>query len=494
MAHHSPRPSLDGSHNHASTPFFHTLTQRLRKSSNASSYASDPSSPLSPTDPTSRTEATRAARRMVLSMVRDDWEWPPDPSPTPTANNNNNGGGRSPIPHREPLTYRLREEAQSDLEIEDYASKRRAAKSDPYKFESPEAVGTVIAERRRKRRKMQEEEMSWNEGLKTWHERRDAWTGALQQKPNSNKPTERRPSSTTKRPSYKSRLSQVFTGHKGDQAQPNSTDGGSTSWPVSPASPTPECSSVDSVEEPTSATRTTTNTTAEPLSPSSTSQPPSSPSSSTSTEPGPWIPIYPPILPQDNIIRERIKPSAYPTIYSKIVVQGLTPNVPIPLCHMIPALVEGWKSEGNWPPQPSATLAQDAKKGRKSSAFAKWRRENSTEDHQHNNNSPDSPSHHHHHHFFHTGSSPVGGGGGGTGAVAAAVVSGGPKDLANAQHEDGGGRGHRVRRSIGMMRRMGSLLAGSMSSDGLDELGIEFREKDEEEMGRNVALNKGLVH
>ncbi|OAP54670.1 hypothetical protein AYL99_11118 [Fonsecaea erecta] len=470
MAHHSPRPSLD-SHTHGSTPFFHTLTQRLRKSSNASSYGADPSSP---TDPTSRTEATRTARRMVLSMVRDDWEWPPPPSSSPTTSPPVGNGGRSPIPHREPITYRLREEAHSDLEMDDFAAKRRA-KSDPYKFESPEAVGTVMAERRRKRRKMQEEEMSWNEGLRIWVERRDAWTGALQQKPHSTRPTERRPSSTTKRHSYKSRLSQVFTGHKGDQ--PNSTDGGSTSWPVSPASPTPECSSGDSVEA-TSATRISTNTTAEPLSPSSSSQPPSSPSaSSPSTEPGPWIPIYPPILPQDNIIRERIKPSAYPTIYSKIVVQGLTPNVPIPLCHMIPALVEGWKSEGNWPPQPSATLAQDVKKGRKSSTFAKWRREQS-EDQQ---NGPDSS----HHHFLHHGHR------GGGGEVAAAVISG-PKDFSNAHEE--GARGHRVRRSIGMMRRVGSLLGGSMSSDGLDELGIEFRDQDEEEMGRNVELNKGLAH
>ena len=44
-----------------------------------------------------------------------------------------------------------------------------------------------------------------------------------------------------------------------------------------------------------------------------------------------------------------------------------------------------------------------------------------------------------------------------------------------------------------MMRKVGSFLGGAMSStDGLDELGIEFREKDEGEMGRNVALNKGV--
>ena len=55
-------------------------------------------------------------------------------------------------------------------------------------------------------------------------------------------------------------------------------------------------------------------------------------------------------------------------------------------------------------------------------------------------------------------------------------------------------RGGSLRRRIGMMRRMGSLLGGATSStDGLDELGIEFTEKNESEMDRNVALNRGLA-
>ncbi|KAJ9614517.1 hypothetical protein H2200_002654 [Cladophialophora chaetospira] len=454
MSQSSPRPSVDDS-SHGAAPFLHNLTQRLRKGSSVSSQDSAPPTSMT-VDPMSKTEASRAARRMILQLVRDDWDWPTVPARSPS------GTDTPSVPHRDPISFRLREEAQSDLEAEDHPHKRRS-KSDPYKFESPDAVADVIAERKRKRRKMVQEELTWNEGLQTWQARRDAWTGALQHMPVINRPTERRPSSTTKRPSYRSRLSQVFVrdkaleattrprSHTHSHSQSISTDGGS-SFPASPTSPTPECSSIDSMEpaSPGMTTRTTTNTTVEaksPLTPSSTVVPVSS---SSSADVGPWLPIYPPILPRDDIIRDRIKPSMYPTIYSKIVVQGLSPNVPIPLCHMIPALVDGWKNEGNWPPQPSAPLAADIKKGRKSSTFAKWRKEHTDKQ-------------------------------SGRELVAAAQ----PVD------DDTRRRGS-IRKSIGMMRKMGSFLGGAMSStDGLDELGIEFSEKDQAEMDRNVALNQG---
>jgi len=39
----------------------------------------------------------------------------------------------------------------------------------------------------------------------------------------------------------------------------------------------------------------------------------------------------------------------------------------------------------------------------------------------------------------------------------------------------------------------GAAGGGAGMGDGLDELGIEFREQDEAEMEKNVTLNKGLV-
>jgi len=43
----------------------------------------------------------------------------------------------------------------------------------------------------------------------------------------------------------------------------------------------------------------------------------------------------------------------YPSIYAKVVNQGLVPAVPINLSDVIPALVQGWQNDGEWPPKPS---------------------------------------------------------------------------------------------------------------------------------------------
>lgn len=396
---HSPRPSADFGHQPTS-PFLHNLTSRLRKGSNASSHSNGENS-SEPQDPITKTESTRSARRAVLSQVRNDWQYPP------VATND------SGSPQRAPTGYRIREESYSDLEAEEVFA-RRHTKNDPYKFENPDSIGTHIAERKRKRRRLLEEELKWNEGLRTWSERRDAWTGAVKQKPRNHPPQSSRSNEKDHR-YHKSRLSQSITHERNASG---STDG---SWPLSPSSPgAGESSSIDSMTE-------SPLTTADPNNPF--------------TQEGPWLPIYPPLIPEEDSARLRIKPSAYTAIYSKIVVQSLSPNVPIPLTHMIPALVEGWKAEGNWPPPPSALPPQDIKKGRKSSTFLRWRKEHQTE------------------------------------MKGADAVT---------YNEDGKSR---VRRSIGMMKKV----LGAGHGDGLEELGIEFREQDAAEMDKNVTLNKALV-
>lgn len=84
---------------------------------------------------------------------------------------------------------------------------------------------------------------------------------------------------------------------------------------------------------------------------------------------------------------------------------------------------------------------QDVKKGRRSSAFLRWRKEHQAEM---------------------------------KGAEAVTL------------NEDGKSR---VRRSIGIMKKV----LGAGHSDGLEELGIEFREQDAADIEKNVTLNKGLV-
>ncbi|EXJ81560.1 hypothetical protein A1O1_07624 [Capronia coronata CBS 617.96] len=442
MNHSSPsRMSIDSPHTqtqtHSSSPFLHNLTQRLRKGSNASSHSGEhPASPqpLPPHDPITKTESSRAARRMLFSMVRDDWDYP-----STTVRNNDTGP-----PAREPVGYRLRDEWQSDIEAEEMLLRRGVrSRTDPYRFENPDDVGTFVAERLRKRRRLLEDEMQWNEGLRTWAQRRDAWTGAVRHKPimedqvSSNSKANTNPglnarwpssSSSTKRPSHKSRLSHTIRpSHERDTSHSaNNSPALSPQTPTSVAnsnmsSSASESSSVESNVD----SKNDAAAASEPAS-------------------GPWLPIFPPILSQEDVLRDRIKPQAYATIYSKVVVQSMTPNVPIPLKHMIPALVEGWKSEGNWPPQAATLAAQDLKKGRQSSTFSKWRRE---------------------HHFD----------------------SKAADHTAGVVNEDGKSR---VRRSISMMRKV---LGGVHSDDGLGELGIEFCEQDEEEMRKNITLNQGLL-
>jgi len=399
-AHRRSSPSSIDSHGPSASPFLHNLTRRLRKGSNAShasSASSDPPAP--PHDPANRADSSKSSRRFLLSIIRDDWDYPPAAV-----------SDDSHLTPREPIGYCRRYEAPSDIDDEEARSQGRS-RSDPYKFESPDAVAAVLTEHTLTRRRLLEDEMSWNDGLRVWAQRRDAWTGAVKRKP----PT------TTAAVAPASSSSLKFHNVKGAHSSPSRSfihhrkrsdtteDDGSTTraWPAhSPTPATPElqslsAGSLDSAEK--------------------------------DDDLEPWLPIFPPLLPESNVARARIKPSAYATIYSKVVVQSLTPNVPIPLTHMVAALVEGWKSEGNWPPQPGAALPQDAKKGKShGSAFLKWRKE---------------------------------------------------------QHEGkGGAEQGRVRRSLDMVKKV-----FGVGEDSGEDLGISFREQDEEEMEENITLNRGLL-
>lgn len=233
------------------------------------------------------------------------------------------------IESREPLDYRTRVDGSSDFESDGPGPKKRAGASkstenDPYKFDSPDAIGKSIEDKKTKKRKLFEEEMGWNAGVRTYAKRRDAWTGA-----------------TNRWPGKRKRMGPGFdTGNI--QKGSNSTDV-SEEWPPATTSPkkTSPANSMAPVEE----------------------------------GPGPWLPVYPPLLPDDNPVRANITPAAYATIYSKVVIQSLTPAVPIPLTHMTQALIQGWKAEGAWPPQSNAPVASASQEGtKKSSGLLKFRK------------------------------------------------------------------------------------------------------------------------
>ncbi|KAJ5038023.1 uncharacterized protein L3040_006896 [Drepanopeziza brunnea f. sp. 'multigermtubi'] len=76
------------------------------------------------------------------------------------------------------------------------------------------------------------------------------------------------------------------------------------------------------------------------------------------------VPIAPPILPPENAMRASILPSAYNTIYDKVVVQALSPSCPMNLKDVTRSCVQGWKRDGEWPPEASVpdTLRKKARK------------------------------------------------------------------------------------------------------------------------------------
>lgn len=230
----------------------------------------------------------------------------------------------------------------SEYESED-RRKWAGHEDDPYRFETPDDVSALIERKKARRRRLLEQEMSWNDGLRTWTLRRDAWTGAMPVKPLAKAHSD---SSNSKRVS-KERV------HRDSSDSTGRSSSSAPSWPL----PTP------------------TNA-PDPQDPSDNIIPAANAEQLEHPD-GPYLPIYPPLLPASHTLRSRIRPTAYPTIYSKVVILNLTPNVPIPLTHMIGALVSGWKSEGNWPPQPmgETRVAARRKQKKSESAFQKWKRE-----------------------------------------------------------------------------------------------------------------------
>lgn len=307
-------------------------------------------------------ETAQSAKRFVLSVIRNDWEWPPPEQGTVSGGENLTAQEQkqeSLLAHRGPVGWRTRFEGASDLDLDVSpvtSTGRRKTKqgSDPYRFESPDAIANLIQEQRYKRKRENSEETAWNDGLRTWTERRDAWTAAQGNKPQKRPSADVESHGHTVSPlrTHKESYSSDESRHsqRAHDSAPKQTNGSQSGIGRRPSI---------AVDDTTDADNTLGD---DDLN-------------------GPYLPIFPPLFPTSHTLRARIKPAAYPTIYSKVVVQSLTPNVPIPLTHMIGALVDGWKAEGNWPPQTlveqqTHALLKRAKGAQKGeTAFQKWRKE-----------------------------------------------------------------------------------------------------------------------
>lgn len=364
------------------SPFLHNLHHRFRKGSNASSMSSDAAGSHAmpaPPSPSDRTETAQSAKRFLLSIVRNDWDYPLAASEQNVTEESLKKD--EILAAREPTSWQTRRETQSDLDMDSDASnkyaRRKRKSSDPYRFENPDAIAANMTQRKLKRRKKIEVEMQWNEGLRLWDARRDAWTGAVGHGVPGRALTGLHQSESMVPEAQLAEEPLVNGSLPDSQARSTAvatTNGDSQSgWPLPPPTESNGASAM------LSAATTAQTDNQIPLEPVSSTLVPLSDRAPTEEElNGPYLPIYPPLFPTSHTLRSRIKPAAYPTIYSKVVLQSLTPNVPIPLTHMIGALVDGWKSEGNWPPQNAAE--QQAQLSRKNvrkgeTAFGRWKRE-----------------------------------------------------------------------------------------------------------------------
>lgn len=289
-----------------------------------------------------RAKQKEAVRRYLAERVRTDWEWQ---WPLPEG---------VPLSRPGSLTADLVEPAENASDVVDEQWKERdewlsntsdgetltqsrgsAARhdasdvqDDPFCFGSPESVAIAIRkhelERKRRRKKRQAEEMAYNDGLRCFVQRRDAWTGARHVMPPSDNGLTR---VRTKRNSIYSLL-------------------------PGKSSPVPAETEADSEN---SLTRTKTKRSSlysilPGRSPTAAETEPErefNPELDRCTE----APIAAPILPPTNAMRASITPAAYNTIYDKVILQQLTPSCPMNLKDVTRSCVQGWKRDGEWPPR-----------------------------------------------------------------------------------------------------------------------------------------------
>lgn len=371
--------------------------------------------------------AVREAKQYIHDLIRDDWNFEPSHSTSsPPA------GARSsnslPLPPQQILEWRAREYDSSASELEpplripvvDKLKPQSSTKklnisnnNKPAAEQGAAATSANTVKRRRRRRWRLEEEMRWNEGLRTWIERRDAWTGAMTRRRNvdteEKKDEEGNPipaKDKGREDGPASAETDALVGGAEDKMKqtreenaPGSArgkdDGGNdagsasrsvVSWSSSSSGshvhlhqevnsddcPIPDDHAVsDGLEEkPESGNQqgvhnkeSTETKVTEPDSGSDSQDDADNDAGDDQDDDQddpnePLVPVAPPLLPS-NAVRASINPSVYPSIYSKIVVQGLSPTVPINLADLTRAMVQGWKSDGQWPPKSSAPIPSD---------------------------------------------------------------------------------------------------------------------------------------
>jgi hypothetical protein len=332
-----------------------------------------------------RETAVREAKQYVRDVVRTDWSFEPPttlwttssyldvPMPAVAAaaaasivkgagTSTSAADGQSGTELCQPsiAQWRIREPASSESDSDLDPALRRAIenhksrKGDPYRFESPDAIKTSVLERGRRRRADLEQEMKWNPGLRFYIERRDAWTGARKRRDVEQRSTKRQ------------------------RALINIISRERSNWKTGDLNGDSDAK-VESLEDATSSAQQSRDLLEDlSLSEKKSRSTTSTPDVNTSNEDNCFggstgddgdiedydddrsfdsdesiIPVMESFIDNSNPVRSSITPALYASLYSKVIVQGLTPTIPINLADVTKALVAGWKADGQWPPKPT---------------------------------------------------------------------------------------------------------------------------------------------
>ena len=268
-----------------------------------------------------RDSAARTVKLFLRDNIREDWEYDPVSPPPPPSSSSHD-------------VWRSRDGDSSGSEAEREAVWQHERY--PYRFDSPDAIESSMLDRRRKRRRILKDELEWNRGLQIWSQRRDAWSGARRTGPARRQVAEKssRTANGAKGADDQRHGLSINGTHEHDA---DSSDPVSTSTSRSSLSPTSNVGKYPAIAAP----------------------------SSSDSEAESLVPVAPPLIPDSNPIRASIGPSIYPSIYSKVILQSLTPTVPMNLGDVTRAIVQGWKDEGQWPPQSTLLPAKDILQSKK---------------------------------------------------------------------------------------------------------------------------------
>lgn len=356
----------------------------------------------------SRDTAIREAKRFVRDAVRNDWEFEPSTSSEaarPTSSSSTASTGTL-YQNRQVSEWRCREFDSSGSELEPQSS-------DDSGSESPsgaKAAADTAIERRRRRRRQMDEEMAWNEGLRMWMARRDAWSGARTRRQIRAKEQKRKLDTSIQDQSTVEGVDSGVDTDAGKTPPSHQKSYGEPAEGSGLATTTERSLSISEKERIEESQRRQEQEEEHSTAPDeekrkeSTETSITEPDAQVSKDPSrlttfpaindsdpeedeeeldePLIPVAPPFISSENPIRATIGPAIYPSIYTKVVVQGMTPTVPVNLADLTKAMVQGWKADGQWPPKPAVTsivLQDDASvpKAASSDSPGQTRRKNS---------------------------------------------------------------------------------------------------------------------